>query len=114
VARREVCHLGRHRRLLLPPADTFATVFGHTIDQVRAFTSKPVLLSQTAVSPGAGQPTKISDLFMGMRKYRTLGLVWVGKAQHGGVTHQDWRIEGDQVAEAAFRLAVAALTLAHP
>ena len=30
------------------PSDTFATVFGRTIDQVRAFTSKPVLLSEAA------------------------------------------------------------------
>jgi hypothetical protein len=36
------------------PSDTFARVFGHTIDQVREFTSKPVLLSGTAVAPGTG------------------------------------------------------------
>ncbi len=45
--------------------DTFARVFGRTIEQVRALTSKPVLLSETAVGPAAGQPAKISDLFQG-------------------------------------------------
>ena len=37
------------------PSDTFANVFGQTINQVRQFTNKPVLLSETAVGPDAGQ-----------------------------------------------------------
>ena len=106
VARRAVRHLGRHRRLLLPPSDTFASVFGQTISQVRAFTSKPVLLSETAVGPEAGQFAKIQDLFHGMAKYKTLGLVWFDKAQHGGIYHQDWRIEDNPQAEISFRLGV--------
>jgi len=36
------------------PADTFASVFGKTITQVRTFTNKPVLLSENAVGPIAG------------------------------------------------------------
>ncbi len=96
------------------PADTFTSVFGQTIDQVRTFTSKPVLLSETAVGPAAGQFTKISNLFAGMRQYKTLGLVWFDIAQHGSPIHQDWRIENSQTAEAAFQLGVASLTLAPP
>jgi mannan endo-1,4-beta-mannosidase len=88
------------------PSDTFANVFGETIDQVRQFTDKPVLLSETAVGPEAGQALKIPNLFAGMRKYKTLGLVWFDKAQDDGVLHQDWRIEGDPAAEFAFRLGV--------
>jgi Glycosyl hydrolase family 26 len=91
------------------PSDTFATVFGQTIDQVRTFTSKPILLSETAVGPAAGQFAKVGDLFAGMRKDKTLGLVWFDKAQHQGIYHQDWRIEGDQPAIAAFRLGIATL-----
>ena len=64
-------------------ADTFASVFGTTITQVRTFTSKPVLLSETAVGPAAGPFAKIQDLFHGMAKYKTLGLVWFDKTQHG-------------------------------
>jgi hypothetical protein len=96
------------------PSDTFASVFGPTINQVRALTHKPVLLSETAVGPEAGQFTKIGNLFAGMRKYNTLGLVWFDKAQHQGIYHQDWRIEDNFTAEAAFRLGVSALTLARP
>ena len=95
------------------PSDTFASVFGRTIAAVRAITSKPVLLSETAVGPGAGQAAKIGDLFASMRLYQTLGLVWFDIAQHHGVYHQDWRIDNSPAAEAAFRLHASALPLAR-
>jgi Glycosyl hydrolase family 26 len=88
------------------PGDRFAAVFGKTIDQVRAFTGKPVLLSETAVGPRAGQFAEIQDLFHGMATYKTLGLVWFDKAQRGGVYHQDWRIEDNVQARISFRLGV--------
>jgi mannan endo-1,4-beta-mannosidase len=96
------------------PSDTFASVFGRTIGEVRALTGKPILLSETAVGPKAGQFTKINDLFSGMRQYRTLGLVWFDKVQHAGIYHQDWRIENDPQATAAFRLGISELNLARP
>jgi mannan endo-1,4-beta-mannosidase len=96
------------------PSDTFASVFGRTIDQVRFFTDKPILLSETSVSPAAGQFAKIGNLFAGMQNYRTLGLVWFDIAQHGDLLHQNWRIESNSAAEAAFRLGISALSLARP
>jgi mannan endo-1,4-beta-mannosidase len=96
------------------PSDTFASVFGRTIDQVRAFAHKPVLLSETAVGPRAGQFAKIGDLFAGVREYNTLGLVWFDKTQDGGVYHQNWRIEDSFTAERAFQLGVSGLTLTRP
>ena len=89
------------------PTDTFGSVFGQTIDQVKAFTSKPVLLSETAVGPHAGQIVKILDLFQGMVAYKTLGLVWFDVAQHSGIDRQDWRLEDSPQAEISFRLGVA-------
>jgi hypothetical protein len=96
------------------PSDTFASVFGQTIAQVRAFTSKPLLLSETAVGPEAGQPAKVRDLFNGMHLYGTLGLVWFDIAQDDGVYHQDWHIEDDPAAVTAFRHGASGMTLAHP
>jgi mannan endo-1,4-beta-mannosidase len=96
------------------PSDTFAKVFGSTITRVRIFSDKPILLSETAVGPVAGQFTKINNLFDGMRRYKTLGLVWFDIAQSGGIFHQNWRIEDSQPAKAAFRLGVSTLTLARP
>ena len=96
------------------PSDTFAGVFGKTIAQVRAFTRKPVLLSETAVGPSADQAARIRDLFTGMHVYQTLGLVWFDIAQHHGIYHQDWRVEDRPAAETAFRQAASGLALAHP
>ena len=96
------------------PSSTFATVFGQTIAQVRAFTSKPLLLSETAVGPQGDQSRMIQGLFEGMRQYQTLGLVWFDIAQHQGIYHQDWRIEDSQAAAAAFRRGASSLTLARP
>jgi mannan endo-1,4-beta-mannosidase len=94
------------------PSDTFASVFGQTIQQVRHLTNRPILLSETGVGPAAGQFVKIANLFDGVREYRTLGLVWFDIAQRGSPDHQDWRIENSQAAQAAFRLGVANLRLA--
>jgi hypothetical protein len=88
------------------PSDTFATVFGRTIDQVRTFSDKPVLLSETAVGPDADQFAGIGNLFRGMHQYNTLGLVWFDIAQNNGIYHQDWRIEDNAPAETAFRLGI--------
>jgi mannan endo-1,4-beta-mannosidase len=96
------------------PSSTFETVFGETIAHVRAFTRKPVLLSEAGVGPLAGQSVKIQNLFAGMRQFQTLGLVWFDIAQHQGIYHQDWRIEDSRAAIRAFRLGATSLTLARP
>ena len=94
--------------------ETFASIFGKTIAQVRTLTGRPVLLSETAVGPVAGQEAKIQDLFDGMRHYGTLGLVWFDISQKDGLYHQDWHIEHSLAAEKAFRREAATLTLTRP
>ena len=86
------------------PTDTFASVFGPTLAAVRELTGDQVLISETAVGPATGdQPGKIADLFAGVRAQHLLGLVWFDKAQDKGPYRQDWRLEGDPAAIAAFR-----------
>ena len=96
------------------PGETFFSIFGPTIAEVRMFTGQPVLLSETAVGPQAGQEAKIPGLFAGMREYGALGLVWFDIPQHDGVYHQDWHVEDNPAATTAFRRAAAALPLARP
>jgi beta-mannanase len=96
------------------PHDTFHSVFGHTIKQVRKVTKDPVLLSETGVSPEADKSAKIPELFRGAAKYKTLGLVWFDMPSDHGVLNQDWRIEGNQPAENAFSLSAAPLNLVNP
>jgi Glycosyl hydrolase family 26 len=93
------------------PSDTFAKVFAQTIKQVGKFTNKPVLLSETAVTRHGDQYANIVNLFEGMKEYKTLGLVWFDKDQTRQAERQDWRLEGDPPAEAAFQLGVSGLKL---
>jgi Glycosyl hydrolase family 26 len=95
-------------------SETFFSIFGQTIAQVRMFTGLPILLSEVGVGPDADQARKIPELFAGMRQYGTIGLVWFDIAQHQGIYHQDWHIEDNPAAETAFRRGASALTLARP
>lgn len=90
------------------PSDTFTSVFGPVISQVRGLTSKPVLISETAAGPDSGpeRETQIQGLFAGAVADHLVGVVWFDEAQDDGIYHQDWRIENDPAALAAFRAAV--------
>jgi mannan endo-1,4-beta-mannosidase len=96
------------------PDDNFTSVFAETMDQVRTFTTDPILLSETAVGPAAHQYLKIFNLFQGMSQYQALGLVWFDKKQDDGIYHQDWRLEDSGSAQVAFRLGVSGLNLVRP
>ena len=69
------------------PTSTFAPLFGPTIAAVRAFTSDPILIGETAAA-GSVQPMKIADLFTGIRLYGLLGFVWFDSAARA----EDWRV----------------------
>jgi hypothetical protein len=90
----------------LHPYSTFTSVFAKTIGQIRAFATKPVLLSETAVGPETDQFAKIQDLFHGIAAYNMLGLVWFDKDQHGSIAHQDWRLENNPTAAISFKVGV--------
>jgi mannan endo-1,4-beta-mannosidase len=89
--------------------ETFRRIFAPVIEKVRSLTNKPILISETGVGQLAGQARKIPDLFSGIRKYHLLGLVWFDAAQHGGLSKQDWRLEGHPAGIAAFRAGVRSL-----
>jgi len=100
------------------PSDSFSSVFVPTIEQVRAFTSKPILLSATAVARRANPLASIVNLFNGMAQYRLLGLVWFDKDEsqaalrgNPAIVGQDWRLEDNPRAEQAFRLGASGLNL---
>jgi mannan endo-1,4-beta-mannosidase len=71
----------------LKPSWRFAPLFGPTIKAIRRLTIDPILISETAVAPAAGQAAKIADLFAGVRAYGLLGFIWfdVDKTR-------DWRL----------------------
>ncbi|MGH3067201.1 MAG: glycoside hydrolase family 26 protein [Streptosporangiaceae bacterium] len=99
-------------------SDNFDSVFGGTISQVQALTHKPILLSESGVSPKIIRFAKIENLFNGLESHNLLGLVWFDEDQQAnGPYHQDWSIEGrsqsDTQAQIAFRQGIAGLKIAH-
>jgi mannan endo-1,4-beta-mannosidase len=95
----------------MSPKDTFDTVFSQTIRQVGKLTNKPILLSETGVTPKANQFSNINNLFQGISQSNALGLVWFDVNQTDYDTHIDWRIENDPLAESAFHGNTAHLSL---
>jgi mannan endo-1,4-beta-mannosidase len=69
------------------PSWTFASLFGPTIRAVRTRSLDPVLISETAAAPAAGQAAKVADLSAGIRAYGLLGYVWFDAKRH-----RDWRL----------------------
>jgi beta-mannanase len=82
--------------------DSFNSVFGETIAQIRAFSTAPVLISETAVGVTADRQAQIADLFAGAKANRIIGVVWFDKGQNAGIYYQDWRLEDDPPALAKF------------
>jgi mannan endo-1,4-beta-mannosidase len=87
--------------------DTFGSVFGSTIADIRTFSSAPLLIAETAVGTTSDRESQIDALLAGVRAERLAGVVWFDEAQHAGLYHQDWRLEDDPDALAAFTAAVA-------
>jgi hypothetical protein len=87
--------------------DTFDSLFGSTIALIRTFSSAPLLIAETAVGTTPNRESQIDGLFAGVRAERLAGVVWFDAAQHAGLYHQDWRLEDDPDALAAFTAAVA-------
>jgi hypothetical protein len=87
--------------------DNFSSVFGPSIAEMRQITSKPILISETAIGQVAGQAANIPGLFAGVSRSGILGFIWFDEGQDSGIFHQDWRLEGHADAIAAFRAAVA-------
>jgi mannan endo-1,4-beta-mannosidase len=86
--------------------DTFGSVFGSTIADIRTFSSAPLLIAETAVGTTTNRESQIDALLAGVRAERLAGVIWFDEAQHAGLYHQDWRLEDDPEALAAFSAAV--------
>jgi hypothetical protein len=81
------------------PNQTFASIIKPTVKDVRKSWGGPVLLSETAVAPGAGQAAKIPGLFAGAKDDGLIGLIWFDLEGNA-----DWVLR-DPAALAAFRAA---------
>jgi hypothetical protein len=82
----------------LRPQKTFTGIFHHRIEEIRTFTTKPILLAEAAVAPGPERYRQITEVFAGIRRDHLLGFVWFD------VNAKDkWRIDNDSAVLAAVR-----------
>ncbi len=80
--------------------EAFGSVFGPTFAQVRRFTAKPILITETGVDPGATRPTQIINLFQAVETTPGLiGFIWFN---YDKTTDHDWLLNNDPAALAAF------------
>jgi mannan endo-1,4-beta-mannosidase len=86
-------------------SDSFTSVFAGTIAQIREFSRAPVLIAETGVGVTTDRQAQISALFAGAAADHVIGVVWFDADQHAGIYHQDWRLEDDPAALAAFSAA---------
>lgn len=86
--------------------DNFRSLFIPTIRVMRKLSSDPILISETAGGPTAGKLRAVRDLVASMLAYHLAGLIWFDIRQPGHFIHQDWRIETQRQAMAAYRQAI--------
>jgi mannan endo-1,4-beta-mannosidase len=85
------------------PTQIFRNVFDPTFAAIRKLTKKPILIAETGIGPTAGQAAKLPDLFAGVERTKNLrGFVYYDQFQNSGIYHQDWQIDNDPLALAAF------------
>jgi hypothetical protein len=77
------------------PGEDFANVFSPMIAGVRAFTAKPVLVSETAIGPAAGPAADMNNLFAGVRDSGLIGLVWFDAKGN-----ENWRLQAPSALDA--------------
>ncbi len=88
----------------ISPSGTFASVFGPTIRQIRAFTLDRILISEAGVRPGPRQPAQITNLLDSAARLPGIaGVVWFD-----ATARYDWRLDHDPRGAAAFRRAARA------
>jgi hypothetical protein len=79
--------------------NAFDSVFGPTIDQIRTFTKKPMLLLETAAMAGERRRADIRNLFAGVEADDDmLGFIWFDHKKRA-----DWRLEASPLALKEFK-----------
>lgn len=83
----------------------FAEIFTRVFKEVRAFTNRPFIISETSVQPGPYAAACVRDLFTGAKANPdVLGLIWFDYNKKA-LGRQDWRLQDDPAALTAFRQA---------
>lgn len=82
---------------------TFATLYQPTINEIRQFTQKPIIIAETSVEPGTAEVASLNALFHAVQENPGIvGFVWYDYDKGG-----DWRLENRSDVKSAFATAVA-------
>lgn len=87
-------------------ADTFNSVFGVMLGQLRRFSAAPVMATEVGIGPNPDRARQIEGLYADAAAAHFYGIIWFDMAQDDGLYHQDWRLEDAPAAVAAFKKAV--------
>jgi mannan endo-1,4-beta-mannosidase len=91
--------------------ETFASLYGPTIAEVRQFTTKPVIIAETSVETGPSDVQAVHSLVSGVRRHHdVLGFIWFDYNKAG----VDWQVESRPVVRAAMSSAIARLQIIDP
>jgi mannan endo-1,4-beta-mannosidase len=73
--------------------DTFDSVFDETVRQIRAVTSKPILINETGIGQANNQAAAIAALVQGVRDYHLAALIYFDSNQGtSSPYHQNWAL----------------------
>lgn len=87
------------------PGETWLSVFGATITDIRTFTGKPILISETSVSPSSAAPAQITELYANARAAGVIGVIWSNTTMNKPPYHVRQGLAGDPAMLAAYRKA---------
>lgn len=90
------------------PAVTFDTRFGATIAELRALRADlPVMIAETGANPAGGKARWMREVITGVRRHGLIAFVWFDRDQLTARGGNDWSIDKDPAALAAYRKAAA-------
>jgi mannan endo-1,4-beta-mannosidase len=91
--------------------ETFASLYGPTISEVKQFTTKPIIIAETSVETGPSDIQATHSLVAGVRRHpRVLGFIWFDFNKDG----VDWQVETRPAVRAALAADIAGLQLIDP
>jgi mannan endo-1,4-beta-mannosidase len=91
--------------------ETFATLYGPTLTEIRHFTTKPVIIAETSVETGPSDIQALHSLVAGVKhRPNVLGFIWFDFDKDG----VDWQIESRPTVRDAMAADIARLPLIDP
>jgi mannan endo-1,4-beta-mannosidase len=88
--------------------DTFDSLYGATMQEIRGFTKKPFIIAETSVETGPDAVTAAQSLVSGVRQQSdVLGFIWFDYDK----ADVDWRLQTRPAVQAAIAAALAGIRL---